>query len=158
MPFFGNSYDSNDVYKILCKNKDHIKFEYIENDSYKVLAKRISEGKICALFRGRMESGPRALGHRSILANPCDPGIRDQINLKFKKREWFQPFCPSILADDRKDLFEKSLPNKHMTCAFKIKDEFAPDLPSVVHVDGTARAQFIEKEDDHYYFNLIKVI
>ncbi len=156
MPYYGTSYTKNQVEKVLNENNQKIHYEYLGDSSYIKLAKDIAENKICALFQGKMEYGPRALGHRSILANPRNPQIREDINLKFKKREWFQPFCPSILEEEREKLFEISYPNKFMTCAFTMKKEYAKELPSIVHVDNTARPQFVEKEDDKYYFNLLK--
>lgn len=156
MPYWGESFSQKEVESTLLKNKEKINFKFVGKDSYKALAKDISESKICALFQGRMEYGPRALGHRSILANPRDNKIRDEINLKFKKREWFQPFCPSILESERKNLFKRSYPNKHMSCAFTIKKEFAKELPAIIHIDHTARPQFVEKEDDEYYYNTLK--
>lgn len=156
MPYYGTSYTKEEVKKVLEDNKEKINFDYLGNTSYYNLAKDISDNKICALFQGKMEYGPRALGHRSIVANPRNPQIREDINLKFKKREWFQPFCPSILEGEREKLFKVSYPNKYMTCAFTVKDEFAEELPSIVHVDNTARPQFVEKRDDEYYFNLLK--
>ena len=156
MPYYGTSYTKDEVKKVLENNKEKINFDYLGDTSYLNLAKDISDNKICALFQGKMEYGPRALGHRSIIANPRNPQIREDINLKFKKREWFQPFCPSILEEEREKLFKVSYPNKYMTCAFTVKDEFAEELPSIVHVDNTARPQFVEKKDDEYYFNLLK--
>jgi len=156
MPYYGVSYTKEEVEKVLKDNKEKIIFDYLGGTSYYSLAKDISDNKICALFQGKMEYGPRALGHRSIVANPRNPQIREDINLKFKKREWFQPFCPSILEEERERLFKVSYPNKYMTCAFTVKDEFAEELPSIVHVDNTARPQFVEKQDDEYYFNLLK--
>ena len=156
MPYYGTSYTKDEVKKVLENNKEKINFDYLGDTSYLNLAKDISDNKICALFQGKMEYGPRALGHRSIIANPRNPQIREDISLKFKKREWFQPFCPSILEEEREKLFKVSYPNKYMTCAFTVKDEFAEELPSIVHVDNTARPQFVEKKDDEYYFNLLK--
>lgn len=155
IPYFGPSYTNEEVFSVLQNNQQKVKFTYIGEDFYKILAEKIVKNKICGLFRGRMEFGPRALGHRSILASPFDQGIRDLINLKFKKREWFQPFCPSMLAEERGRILEKSYINKHMTCAFKVKEEFANILRAVVHIDGTARVQFVEKEDDLCYYNLL---
>lgn len=115
----------------------------------------IGDNKICSIFRGRAEYGPRALGHRSILANPTDPNARDAINNKFKRREWFQPFCPIMTEDEAKRILIKYYPNKHMTCAFHVKPEFAGYIPSVVHVDNTARAQIINEEDEPFIYSLM---
>lgn len=154
MPYFGTSYSVDEVESYLTKAKS-IKYTYLGDATVKSLAEDLASNKICALFQGRMEFGPRALGHRSILGNPRNNQARDLINLKFKRREWFQPFCPSILEEERARLFEKSYPNKHMTCAFRVKPDLAVELPAIVHVDNTARAQFVSKEDDLFYHQLL---
>ena len=156
MPYFGPSYTKGEILKTLERNKRTITFEYAGEESCRILAERIAEGKICGLFQGKLEFGPRALGHRSILATPMSKEIRDQINLKFKKREWFQPFCPSMLEEERERLLKTSYSNKHMTCAFRVKEEFIDKIPAVMHIDATARAQFVRNEDDNYYFSLLK--
>ncbi len=156
MPYFGPSYANGEILKTLEHNRQTITFEYVGEESYRVLAGKIADGKICGLFQGKSEFGPRALGHRSILATPTSKEIRDQINLKFKKREWFQPFCPSMLEEERERLLKMSYSNKHMTCAFRVKEEFIDKIPAVMHIDATARAQFVSNEDDDYYFSLLK--
>ena len=156
MPYFGPSYTDSEILRTLEHNKRTIAFEHVGRESYRILAQKIAEGRICGLFRGKLEFGPRALGHRSILATPTSREIRDQINLKFKRREWFQPFCPSMLEEERERLLETSYNNKHMTCAFRVKKEFADKIPAVMHIDATARAQFVSNEDDGYYFSLLK--
>ena len=156
MPYFGPSYTNGEILKILEHNMRAIIFEHVGKESYRILAKRIAEGEICGLFQGKLEFGPRALGHRSILATPTSKEIRDQLNLKFKKREWFQPFCPSMLEEERERLLKTSYSNKHMTCAFRVKEEFIDKIPAVMHIDATARAQFVRNEDNNYYFSLLK--
>lgn len=158
MPYFGSAYTNEEVVEILERNKGVINFVYSGANGYRSLAEKITEGKICGLFRGKLEFGPRALGHRSILATPTSNVIRDQINLKFKKREWFQPFCPSMLEEEGKRLLKMLYNNKHMTCAFRVKDEFIGKIPAVMHIDATARAQLVGKDDDAYYFNLLQEI
>ena len=103
-----------------------------------------------------MEFGPRALGNRSILANPLSESVKDDLNLKFKKREWFQPFCPSILIEEKDRLFTSAYNNKHMTCAFTLKNEFVTSLPGITHVDGTARAQFVSMTTNARLFNVLQ--
>jgi carbamoyltransferase len=82
--------------------------------------------------------------------------VKDDLNLKFKKREWFQPFCPSILLEERDRLFVSSYSNKHMTCAFTLKDEFVTRLPGISHVDGTARAQFVSETTNYKLFRVLQ--
>lgn len=156
MPYFGPAYTKSEILKTLECNLQKITFEHLGGESYKILAERIAGGKICGLFQGKLEFGPRALGHRSILATPASKEIKDQINLKFKKREWFQPFCPSMLEEERERLLKTAYSNRHMTCAFRVKEEFIDKIPAVMHIDATARAQFVSNEDDSYYFSLLK--
>ena len=96
------------------------------------------------------------MGNRSIIANPADPKMRDKINLKIKKRPIFQPFCPSVLEEDREIIFMNSFNHKFMSTAFKMKKEFQKIFPSACHIDGTARPQFIEEEDNYALFRILK--
>ena len=119
-------------------------------------SKSLFNNKIVAVVNGRMEFGPRALGNRSILANTRDPKTRDILNQKVKKRPWFQPFCPSILEEDRETLFENSFSHKHMATAFIMKKKYQNIFPSAVHVDGASRPQFVERSDNLDFYNLLK--
>jgi len=158
MPYWGPSYSKEDVEKELKKDKwkDKITYEYIGDKWPEMAAEMIAKGKIIAIYQGRMEFGPRALGNRSILADPRDPKTRDKINSTVKRRPWFQPFCPSVLEEERERLFEKSYKHKHMAIAFRMKKEYWDKLPSAMHIDGTARPQFVEKSDNPNYYRLIK--
>jgi len=118
----------------------------------------VSEGKICSLFHGRMEFGPRALGNRSIIANAMLEESRDKINSTVKKRPAYQPFCPSILEEERERLFESSFPHKHMAIAFRMKEKHIKKLPCAVHIDGTARPQFVDKRDNPNYYRYLKAL
>jgi len=157
MPYFGDAYTREEVKKAL-ESFDNIVFEDLQNNWHHYAAQSVAKGKICALFNGRMEFGPRALGNRSIIANPMDNGIRDRINSTVKRRPAYQPFCPSILEEERERLFENSFPHKHMAIAFRMKEEFIKDLPCAVHVDGTARPQFVEKSDNPEYYKYLKAL
>ncbi|EIF51152.1 carbamoyltransferase C-terminal domain-containing protein [Sulfurovum sp. AR] len=158
MPYFGNVLTGDEIEEAITFYDDRITSEYIGEAWYKDAAKTISEDKIIAVVHGRMEFGPRALGNRSILANPVNPDIRALINLKVKKRPEYQPFCPSILEEERERLFENSFPHKHMAIAFRAKEEFYDQIPSAIHVDGTARPQFIERQDNPAYYELLKEV
>lgn len=152
MPFFGPSASDIEIRYALEESMYPIKFEEVAHDLPKFLARDLIDGNLCALFQGRMEYGPRALGHRSILANPLLPEIKNELNLKFKKREWFQPFCPSILESELERLFVSAYPNRHMTCAFQLRTEFVDKLPGISHIDGTARAEFLTENEDPIFF------
>jgi len=157
MPYFGDEYSDEQIKYFLESNKYKIKYEKIERDLLPAyIAKLIDDKKIVALFQGKMEYGPRALGNRSIIANPTDPELKYKINLSIKRRPKFQPFCPSVLEEERERLFIDSYSNKHMTIAFRLKEKYRNKLPSAIHIDGTARPQFVTKEDNEFYYEILK--
>jgi carbamoyltransferase len=157
MPYFGDSYTREEVKKVLA-GYDNIIYEDLKNDWPQEAAIAVSQGKICSIFQGKMEFGPRALGNRSIIANPMLEGSRQKINSTVKRRPSYQPFCPSILEEERERLFKSSFSHKHMAIAFRMKDEFIKDLPCAVHVDGTARPQFVEERDNPNYYRYLKAL
>lgn len=130
--------------------------EFTDDDLPKYIAKRLSEDKIVGWFQGRMELGPRALGNRSILANPCNPAMKDLLNEKVKKRESFRPFAPAVLEERVADYFELDRPSPFMLLAPPVKEEKKKVIPAVTHADGTARVQTVNKEDDRRLWSLIK--
>ncbi len=158
MPYWGPRYSKEEVEEELKKEKwkNKITYKYIGSRWPEMAAEMIADGKIVSIYQGRMEFGPRALGNRSILADPRDPKTREKINSTVKRRPWFQPFCPSVLEEERERLFEKSYKHKHMAIAFRLKKEYWDKLPSSIHIDGTARPQFVEEKDNPDYYKLIK--
>jgi len=102
-----------------------------------------------------MESGPRALGNRSILMSPLKPENKDIINAKVKFREAFRPFCPSLLWEKRDDYLDDCRDEFFMITSFNVKPEKWYKIPAVVHVDGTVRPQMVKKEVNPLYWNLI---
>jgi carbamoyltransferase len=157
MPYLGSAYTNDEIKDTLIDAKG-IQYEYIEENWPKKIALLLEQKKIGALFQGRAEWGPRALGNRSIIAITNDKDIRTKINKEIKKRPLFQPFCPSILIEEKERLFEKTYNNKHMTCAFRLKSEFNDAIPSSIHIDGTARVQFVSYEDNPNYYLLLSEI
>ena len=157
MPYFGDSYSREQV-KLTLQGFDNIIFEDLKKNWPEEAAKSVANGKICSLFHGRMEFGPRALGNRSIVADPRRDDIRKRINSTVKRRPNYQPFCPSILEEDRKRLFKNSFAHKHMAIAFRMKEKYIKDLPCAVHVDGTARPQFVEEADNPNYYRYLKAL
>jgi carbamoyltransferase len=115
----------------------------------------IAEGKIVGWFQGRMEFGPRALGNRSILADPRRKDMKEILNSRIKYREPFRPFCPSILAERASEYFETDYPSPFMVMAYKIKPKQRERIPAVTHGDGTGRLQTVEREVNPRYWNLI---
>jgi len=120
------------------------------------VAELISKSKIIAWYQGKSEYGPRALGNRSFLANPTDPNMKDILNSRVKFREWFRPFAPSVIEEYCQDYFDIDVPSPFMlyTCPVKNKEL----VPSITHIDGTARVQTVNKEDNPKYYQLIKEV
>lgn len=117
------------------------------------IARMLSEGKIVGLFHGRSEFGPRALGNRSILADPRRAEIKDFINAQVKKREWFRPFAPAVMSEFRYEWFDCEDESPFMLLISKVKK---PELiPAVSHVDGTARVQTVTKGDNPYFHSIL---
>jgi carbamoyltransferase len=116
----------------------------------------IAQGKIVGWFQGRMEFGPRALGNRSILADPRRKDMKEILNSRIKYREPFRPFCPSILAEKVSEYFETDYPSPFMVMAYKIKPEQRERIPAVTHGDGTGRLQTVEREVNRLYWRLIR--
>jgi carbamoyltransferase len=116
----------------------------------------VADGKILGWFQGRAEWGPRALGNRSIVADPRRPPMKEILNQRIKHREIFRPFAPSILAESTGDWFEKSHPSPFMTLAYSVRPEKRDKIPAPTHVDGTGRLQTVTREANPRYWSLIK--
>jgi carbamoyltransferase len=104
----------------------------------------LESGRVVAIHQGRSESGPRALGHRSILADARHPGMQDYINFEVKGREWFRPLAPLVLADHAERIFDVDRPAPFMQYAAEVRPEFRAQLPAITHIDHTARLQTVE--------------
>jgi carbamoyltransferase len=121
---------------------------------YAELARELADGKIIAWFQGRSEFGPRALGNRSFLADPRSLEMKDRINLKVKHREWYRPFAPAVLEEEKSNWFDLDFESKLMLFITKIRN---PDqLAAVSHVDNSARVQTVSEEDNKPFYNLIR--
>jgi carbamoyltransferase len=127
-----------------------------DEDLLKRTAQMIADGKIVGWFQGRMEWGPRALGNRSILADPRKSEIKDVLNAKIKRRESFRPFAPSILREEVAEWFETDDDVPFMTHVFQIRPKYREMIPAVTHVDGTGRLQTVHKETNPRYHRLIE--
>src|SRR5580692_8491200 len=116
----------------------------------------VMSGKILGWFQGRAEWGPRALGNRSIVADPRRPDMKEILNQRIKHREIFRPFAPSILADATGEWFEKSHPSPFMTMAYAVRPDKREQIPAPTHVDGTGRLQTVTRDVNPRYWRLIK--
>lgn len=151
--YYGPEYSNDDIKSILEEYK--IKYEYIENIC-DIASDMLVDGKIIGWFQGKMEFGPRALGNRSILANPSIKGINDLINKKIKHRELWRPFAPAILESQGNEYFYDFFPSPFMTFTFNIKENKINDIPAVAHIDGSARVQSVSLKNNKLFFNLLK--
>ncbi len=119
-------------------------------------AHEIANGKVVGWFQGRMEFGPRALGGRSILADPRRGDMKDILNQRIKHREHFRPFCPSVTAEAAGEFFECDYPSPFMVQAYRIKPSQRDRIPAVTHEDGTGRLQTVERDVNPLYWGLLK--
>lgn len=119
------------------------------------IVKYLAENKIVAWFQGRMESGPRALGNRSILMSPNKAENKDIINARVKFREAFRPFCPSILNEMHHEYLENARDESFMITSFVCRKDKRDSVPAVVHIDNTMRPQTIKKTANPRYWHLI---
>src|SRR6056300_1696225 len=124
----------------------------IEEVNYKEVAQAIANGKIVGWFQGKSESGNRALGNRSILADPRNPNIKDIINHTIKMREDFRPFAPAVLEEHYKEYFDTWLPSPYMSRICAVKTD---KVPGITHVDNTARIQTVNKQFNEKFYNII---
>jgi carbamoyltransferase len=120
------------------------------------VAAAIAEGLVIGWFDGRMEWGPRALGHRSILGDPRRADMKDILNLKIKRRESFRPFAPSVLREAVPEWFERDGDVPFMMQVYPIRPEKRPLIPAVTHVDGTGRLQTVSEAANGRYYHLIR--
>lgn len=141
--------------KLIDATQCRVEFISLESDLVRRTAQSISDGKVIGWFQGRMEWGPRALGNRSILADPRRSDMKDILNLKIKRRESFRPFAPSILRERVKEWFEVDDDVPFMMQVYPIRPECRSSIPAVTHVDGSGRLQTVGKEANLRYWNLI---
>ena len=129
---------------------------YIKTDEhYDFAVKQLLEGKILAWYQGRLEFGPRALGNRSIIANPCLPGMKDMLNARVKFREGFRPFAAIVLEKDCGIYFDHNYPDPFMLRVYDVRPEYRDKLPSITHVDNTIRIQTVNQKENPQMWNLL---
>jgi len=152
-PYLGKTYSKEEVEKSIEIKKDIIK---VQKSNDKNLIELLDAQKIVAVFGGGSESGRRALGNRSILADPRSEKMKDLINEKVKHRQWYRPFAPSMLREKVSEWFVRDDDSPYMNIVLSFKDEMKNKVPAVVHKDGTARVQTVTENDNQWYYNFLK--
>jgi carbamoyltransferase len=158
--FWGPGFSAEFVKDFLKKNRiKHTKFKN-DKELLRKVARLIHDNNVVGWFQGRMEWGPRALGSRSILSNPCNPKMQDILNLKVKHREKFRPFAPVVCEDDAAKYFDCDVPipepTDFMLMVYPIRKDSQSKIPAVTHVDGSGRLQTIRRLQNPLYYDLIK--
>jgi carbamoyltransferase len=150
-PLWGPGFNHEEIQQTLSARAD-CSVQPVErfSDLCQHVGERLDRGEIIGWFQGRMEYGPRALGNRSILADPRDAGMRDKINALVKKREGFRPFAPIVTKEAASKYFEIQAGEEdtfaHMLLVTQVRQEFRTQLPAITHVDGSARVQTVSRE------------
>ncbi|MBN8564740.1 MAG: methyltransferase [Leptolyngbya sp. UWPOB_LEPTO1] len=151
----GRSYSNAEVIQALSQFEDEIEIEQLSPEAVVTRsAKALAEGHILARFEGGSEYGPRALGHRSILADPTFRRMKDIVNARVKFREAFRPFAPVIPLETVSQVFEQSVAAPFMLLVSEIKPEFHAQIPAVTHVDGTGRVQTVTEAENPFFYRL----
>ena len=151
--YVGPSYSNDEIKLFLDTNK--IQYDYLETDVLlETTAQLIADSNVIGWYQGKMEWGPRALGNRSILADPRNAKMKDILNEKIKHRERFRPFAPCILEEYVSEYFDIDIPSPYMLLVAPVKKP--EKIPAVTHVDGTGRLQTVSHDTNPLYYNLIK--
>lgn len=133
-----------------------VKYEKLNRQQLlEATAERMVSGNVVGWFQGRMEWGPRALGNRSILVHPGFPSMKDILNSRIKRREWFRPFAPVVQEERQHEIFERSEPSPFMLHVYKIRPEWRERLSAVNHIDNTGRLQSVRRTENPLYYDLI---
>jgi len=154
-PYIGPEFSNEKIAEEL--KRSHLEFETLTEEELIARAARdIADGLVVGWFQGRMEFGPRALGSRSILADPRRAEMKSALNKRIKRREPFRPFAPSILEEHIGDYFNETHPSPAMLMVYEIKPERRKEIPAVTHVDGSGRLQTVTREANGRYYDLIQ--
>lgn len=155
-PYLGKTYSDQEIMDAINERSD-ISYQRINDFSCLVdmVAEDLKNNKVVGWMQGGSETGPRALGNRSILASPKEPWMVNYINSEIKKRQWYRPFAPSVLYEHQSSVFELSEYSPYMLVTTKVKPEWKFRIPSVVHFDDTSRIQSVTKDSNPRYYDLI---
>ena len=153
-PYLGENWSAEDVNHAV---EDAIQTGRVESKSASIedVIDILEKGEIVSVYNQGSESGRRALGNRSILADPRKDNMKDRVNEKVKHRQWYRPFAPSILKSKTGEWFEKDVESPYMQFVIRFKPEMGKKVPAVNHFDGTARLQTVREEDNKWYFDFL---
>jgi len=149
-PFLGPSFTEDEIYNVISSTESITYSKHSENALLEKISKELNSGLVVGWFQDKIEFGARALGNRSILANPTLPNMKDRINAVIKKREGFRPFAPMVCYDKQSIYFESNEFIPYMNQVVKVKSEYKDKLLAVTHVDGTARVQSVTPYNSIY--------
>jgi len=152
--FLGPEYDNEACLKAI--QDAGLPYRIAGEEIYNFTAEKLMQNKIIAWFQGRMEFGPRALGNRSILANPMDKDMKDILNKRVKFREAFRPFAAIVTEEDCGTFFDHNYPNPYMLLVYNVREEYRSIMPSLTHVDGTVRIQTVNENENAPMQKLLK--
>lgn len=153
-PYLGSEIKDEEI-KGFIQFSGHTRYKHLPGEICRETAKHLAEGKLVGWVQGRSEFGPRALGNRSILADPRSKGMKDHINARVKFREEFRPFAPSILEEYGDEYFENYQQSPYMERTLCFRKEVMEKVPAVVHMDRTGRLQTVSKDMNAKYYELI---
>ena len=152
----GPGYSNEDVMDALAKYDKDVYFERkLYEQIIDTVSDEITDGNVIGWFQGKMEFGARALGNRSILANPRDPQMKSRLNRMIKKREGFRPFAPIVRQEDSSKYFNYTDTVPYMNQVVKVRDEWVSELPAITHVDNSARIQTLTKNQNRHIYALL---
>ena len=156
VPYWGPSYSDDEVRNTLVAT--NLQYEYIADfkELCHIVAQELANSLIIGWFQGRMEFGPRALGNRSILADPRQSYMKDKVNAMIKFREAFRPFAPAVIAEHANDIFECDVESPYMSTTFKLKQK-QNEYPAITHVDNTSRIQTVSSLQNGKFYELLNV-
>jgi carbamoyltransferase len=162
VPFFGPAYSEPQVARAVERFGDQIECTEFRSlaEACEEAARLIAAGYVIGWYRERMEFGPRALGHRSILADPAHPDMRNRINAMVKMREAFRPFAPAVTVRDASRWFNVASGTElpYMITTVEVREEYRSELPAITHVDGSARLQTVSPVDNHAFHTLLEAV
>ena len=153
-PYLGKTYTEGEIKEVLesTQTKEKLKYSQVSDDDVIDL---LDKQMIISVFGGGSESGRRALGNRSIIADPRSPDMKSLINEKVKHRQWYRPFAPSMLRENVSDWFTRDDDSPYMNIVLHFKKDKIDLVPAVAHHDGTARVQTVTQNDNEWYYNFI---